>query len=470
MFRTLFAKEILEGLAGRRFLAVTALCVIMIPLGFLVSTRDYETRLQNYREAVRLYEEGATKIQDVLYGPGGKAFRAPSPLSFLASGLENVLPNIAETPAKSFEAPVVLNLSNNQSLDNLYEAYHGALDLAFIVSVIMTFLAMVSTYGAVSGEKEQGTLKQILANPVPRHRILLAKAAAHYLVLVIPFGLALVAGMLLFPTGRELLFGPSSQTVPLVLAGLFALLLLGVFLNLGLFLSALTKQAGTTIVVLLLAWVFLFGIQPRLGAALARLIYPVKPDTIVALEKNQIRRDNERELNAEIDKVLAPYPDRPGDLPPGAIAQEQMLQQQYHTRLVERWREIDREVSRRRAVQTRIAANLARLSPVACFIRPLAEISRTGWLEYQRFSNDVARFEEVLNVEVYEKNSYIRYKGGVGQSFEGDIQASAPRFSETGIPNDRLFTNVLPDLVLLVVFNLLLFTAAFAGFVRYDVR
>jgi hypothetical protein len=147
-----------------------------------------------------------------------------------------------------------------------------------------------------------------------------------------------------------------------------------------------------------------------------------------------------------------------------------MLQQQYHTRLVERWREIDRDVSRRRAVQTRIASNLARLSPVACFIRPLAEISRTGWLEYQRFSADVARYEEVLNHEVYEKNVYIRYKGGIGQSFEGDAQAPAPRFSETETPDDRLFENVLPDLVLLVVFNLLFFTGAFVGFRLYDVR
>jgi hypothetical protein len=196
----------------------------------------------------------------------------------------------------------------------------------------------------------------------------------------------------------------------------------------------------------------------------------VKPDTIVALEKNQIRRDNERELNAEIDRILAPYPDQPGALPPEVITQEQMLQQQYHSRLVERWMEIDRDIARRRTVQTRIATNLARLSPVACFIRPLAEISRTGWLEYQRFSSDVARFEEVLNDQVYEKNSYIRYKGGVGQSFGGDIQAPAPRFAETEMPDDRLFANVLPDLILLIVFNLLFFTGAFAGFLRYDVR
>jgi ABC-type transport system involved in multi-copper enzyme maturation permease subunit len=385
-------------------------------------------------------------------------------------GLENVLPNIAETPAKSFQAPVAMNLSNNQSLDNLYESYHGALDLAFIVSVIMTFLAMVSTYGAVSGEKEQGTLKQILGNAVPRQKVILAKAAAHYLALAVPFAAALATSFLVFPAGAELLFGPGRALPALGLAGLLSFLLLGVFFNLGLLASSLTKQAATTIVVLLLLWVFFFGIHPRLSAVISRLIYPVRPDSIVSLEKNQIRRDNEQQLNAEIDKLLASYPDRPSRLPDEVIERQKSLQAEYQARLAERWREIDAEIARRRSVQVRIASNLARLSPVACFIRPMAEIARTGWLENERFSADVARFEQILNRDVYEKNIYIRYKGGIGQSFEGDTEAAAPRFIETDIGGNKLALNIIPDIILLVFYNLALITGAFLAFHRYDVR
>lgn len=470
MLRTLLTKEILDSLTSRRFFVIALLCLIMIPLGVTVSTKDYDTRLHNHQEAVRLYEESTEKVQHILYGGGGKAFRPPSPLSFIAMGLENVLPNIAETPAKSFQAPVSMSLSNNQSLDNLYESYHGSLDLVFIVAVIMTFLAMVSTYSAVSGEKEQGTLKQILCNAVPRHKILLAKMGAHFLALLIPFVASLVLSFLIVPAGTRFLSGTLQMGTAFALAGLFSLLLLGIFFNLGLLVSSLTKQAATTIVVLLLLWVFLFGVHPRLSAVVARLIYPVKPEPIVALEKNQLRRDNERELNAEIDRLMAPYSGRRSEIPDEALEGQRTLRRQYQARLVERWGDVDREVARRQTTQVRIASNLARLSPVACFIRPMAEISRTGWLEYRRFSSDVGRFEQILNRDIYERNVYTRLQGGISQSFEGDIDAPAPRFEETRISGSDLLRNVLPDLALLVFFNLLLFSGAFVAFLKYDVR
>src|SRR5512136_83768 len=100
MFRALFGKEVLEALASRRFWVILALCLVLFPLGVEVSLKDYRTRLQNYREAVRLYQGEAQKIKDILYKDGARAFAPPAPLSFLSRGLELVLPNMAETPAQ----------------------------------------------------------------------------------------------------------------------------------------------------------------------------------------------------------------------------------------------------------------------------------------------------------------------------------------------------------------------------------
>jgi ABC-type transport system involved in multi-copper enzyme maturation permease subunit len=163
MFRILFTKEILENFTSRRFFIILALCVILIPLGAYVSTRDYQSRLHSYQESVRLYEESHKWVSDVLY-KGAAGFRPPSPLSFLSLGLEIVLPNVAETRSRATTAPVDMRFNNNQSLDNLYEFFQGPLDLVFIVSVVMTFLAIVFTYGSISGEKEQGDRKSTRLN------------------------------------------------------------------------------------------------------------------------------------------------------------------------------------------------------------------------------------------------------------------------------------------------------------------
>jgi len=83
MFRTIFNKEILENITSSRFLTVLILCLIIIPLGVYVSTRDFQTRQQSYQESVNLYEESHKLPTDLLYR-GAKAYRPPSPLSFLS--------------------------------------------------------------------------------------------------------------------------------------------------------------------------------------------------------------------------------------------------------------------------------------------------------------------------------------------------------------------------------------------------
>lgn len=469
MFKTIFNKEVLENIAGRRFFLVLVLCLIIIPLGVYVSSKDYESRLHNYQEAVRLYEDNTKQIQDVLYKEGGKGFRPPSPLSFLSFGLEVIMPNVAETQSKALTAPVDLRLSNNQSLDNLYEFFHGPLDLVFIVSVVMTFLAIVFTYGSVSGEKEQGTLKQILCNSVPRPQFILAKIGANFLALIIPFLIALLLSLILFQGQGFLFAGPTNSLPHMGLALLFSLLIIGAFFNLGLLVSTLTRQAVSSIVILLLCWVFLFGILPRLSVILSQLIYPVKSQQLIAFEKNQIRLDNQRECEAQVNKLIELFPDVKG-YNQEFEGKQQAIREEFRAKLTDSWQKIDREMEKKRSTQMSIAANIARLSPVSCFIRPLAEISQTGWTQYEDFNQDVLRFEQQLDDQVYGKNKWTRFKGGISQYFTGDMTAPAPKFQQRRISLEAVIKNVFPDLILLVLYNLLFFAAAFVAFLRYDVR
>lgn len=408
MFKTLFSREILDNIASRRFHIVLVLCLIIIPLGTYVSTKDYEARLHNYQESVRLYEESHKEVQDILFKGGAKGFRSPSPLSFLSLGLEIILPNVAETQGRYPWTNVDMKFSNNQSLDNLYEFFHGSLDLVFIVSVVMTFLAIVFTYGSVSGEKEQGTLKQVMSNSVPRHQVILAKIGANFLVLIIPFFLVLLLSLLVFQAGAFVLSGPMSAWPYIVLAVFFSLLLTGAFFNLGLLISTLTKQAVSAIVILLLCRIFLFGIFPRLSVILAQLVYPVKSQQLIALEKNQIRLDNGKQCEAEVDRLIESTPDV-RMLPKEFYEKQEAIREEFRAKLVERFKKVDRDIEKKRNTQVIIASNLARFSPVSCFIRPLAEISSTGWTEYQQWKQTRSRFKRLLDKEICSKHERTRF-------------------------------------------------------------
>ncbi|HYA49320.1 MAG TPA: ABC transporter permease subunit [Burkholderiales bacterium] len=472
MMRTLFMKEIREALASRRFWVILALCLVLIPLGVEVSLKDYQTRLQNYREAVRIYQEETKLIQDVLYKGGAKAFAPPSPLGFLSRGLELILPNIAETPARRTDPPVGMRLGNNQGRDNLYEFFYGPLDLIFIVGVVMSFLAIILTYGAVAGEKEQGTLRQVLSNSVPRAKIILAKATANGLVLIIPFLLALTLSLTVLEVQGSPLAALAGAWTSIGLSVLICVLFIGTFFSLGLLVSALTKQAVPALITLLLAWVFLYGVYPRLSAAAAQILYPVKSDARIALEKAQIQRDVNKDRDAEIEKVAQTMPPRDFESQTfkDGEAKQAEIRSRYQAKLEASWKIIDRDVEERRKSKNTLTANIARLSPVSLFIRPLAELSRTGWLEYQQFQTEVRQYEGVLNRDIFGKDREVHMNGGAMVSNAADPNAPAPVFTYVRTPEDGLVQNVLPDVLLLVLLNLIFFAGAFVAFLGYDVR
>jgi ABC-2 type transport system permease protein len=471
MFTALFLKELREAFASRRFWVILVLTLVLLPLGLEVSLKDYRTRLQNYRESVRLYQESTKQVQDVLYKEGAKAFAPPAPLSFLALGLELVLPNVAETTSGRIDPPVVMRLNNNQSRDNLYEFFYGPIDLVFVVAVVMSLLAVVLTYGAIAGEKEQGTLGLVLSNAVPRARIILAKAAANALVLVVPFLLAVTLSLTIVE-----IQGGGISAVPGVwtsvgLGVLLSVLLIGFFANLGLLVSALTKQAVPALVALLLAWVFFYGVYPRLSAAAAQVLSPTPSEAQVALEKAQIKRDTDKARDAEIEKVAQTMPK---DWKSAAFKEGEKKQQEIHDKyqaqMEEKWRAIDRDVEVRRDARNALTADIARLSPVSSFIRPMAELGRTGWLEYGQFQRQVGRFEEVLNRDIYSKQRMVRTPRGIAIMNEAKMDAPAPVFAYAAMPAGDIVRNVLPDLVLLFAVNLVLFAGAFVAFLRYDAR
>lgn len=470
MMRVLFIKEIREALASRRFWVVLALCLVLIPLGVEVSLKDYQTRLHNYQEAVRIYRDQTKTVVYVLYN-GGKAFAPPSPLSFLSHGLELVLPNIAETQSKYMQPPAVMRFSNNQGRDNLYEFFYGPFDLIFIIGVVMSFLAVIMTYGAIAGEKEQGTLRQILSNSVPRAKIILAKATANGVVLIIPFLLALVLSLAILEfQGNPSLF-VGGAWILITVAVLVAVLLIGAFFNLGLLVSALTKQAVPALVTLLLAWVFLYGVYPRLAAAAAQVIYPVKSEARVALEKNQIRRNIEKERDAEINLVAKIKPnDEKSDAYKEGQQKQLDIHNKYQSQLETNWQNLERDTEERRKTGIALTANIARLSPVSCFIRPLAELGGTGWLEYQQFSTQVRQYLDVLNRDIFNKQIETRMMGWSSTAIVAFQSAAAPVFEYVRTPPEVVIRDVLPDIVMLILFNLVFFAGAFICFIRYDPR
>ena len=73
----------------------------------------------------------------------------------------------------------------------------GNLDFLFIVGTVFSLLALLFTCDAVAGEKEAGTLRINLSNPLPRDVFLWSKLIGGYIVFVVPFLVSFLLGLLL---------------------------------------------------------------------------------------------------------------------------------------------------------------------------------------------------------------------------------------------------------------------------------
>jgi ABC-2 type transport system permease protein len=165
----------------------------------------------------------------------------------------------------------------------------GSLSTAWVVQMLGPLLVIVLGFGAISAEREQGTLRQLLALGVPLRRIFWGKAwalAATLACLLAP--LALVAGVAVIWAAEP---GTRADT----LARLFFLAVgyvvyLGSFIFIVLAVSLLAQSSRLSLVCLLGLWIATSLVAPRM---------------ISDLSRSWIPSETRREFNQRLDAALS---------------------------------------------------------------------------------------------------------------------------------------------------------------------
>jgi ABC-type Na+ efflux pump permease subunit len=233
MLSTLIHKEVLVHLLSLRFNLSLALVIGLMAAGALIYSGDFTSQLEDVNATASERQARLTKgaerqgsiFQVYSYYDQPLLSRPPS-LGFVAEGHERDLPNKVRINAFRWLGP------EKQQRGNAMLLPFDAIDWVKVVSIVLSFAAIVLTFDGFAGEKEDGTLRLVLANPVPRWHLVVAKAVGAWVVLV----LALVSGaiiqlLILLPGGWLRL---DLQTLArLVLALLLCALFTGIFVLMG---------------------------------------------------------------------------------------------------------------------------------------------------------------------------------------------------------------------------------------------
>ena len=487
MLKNLIKKEILSGIQSMRFLITTLLCLVLIPLGVYVNLKDYERRLDDYQEATRLYEQRSRGNIDLDFPAEG--FRPPSPLSIFSIGLEYFLPTKVTTSRDA-----VFRTANESGINNAQSLLFGKIDLLFNVSFVISLLALILSFNAISGEKEDGTLRLMLSNPIARSKILIGKLVGNSVLLLVPFLLSIIIALIVLSNSQIIsVFSPAIMG-PFFAILIVTLLFILLMFNLGILISSLTHRSNTSIIALLFVWTICVLTLPKISPMVAEIIYPVKSQQVINLQKMLVRQNLEREL----DKKRRELFDRmktelgistlgasvPGRTPEerGANAKyddaKRPLDLEYNQKIAAEMKKVDEEYAIKRNTQAAISMTISRISPVSSYTYIVSELAATGVLEMNNLMQNADRFQTEVKENIYDK-FIVKSYGGTGGGTATSITYEKG-FDPEKIDPPRLnyhtigFVDALQaewlDILLILLFNVLLFAACYLSFLRYDAR
>jgi ABC-type transport system involved in multi-copper enzyme maturation permease subunit len=183
--------ELLLNLMTFKFAVGTIICVVLMAVFMPVLVSDYQQRLEDYSQNIAANEAILRDVR-VYRNITPTVYRRPSVLSVFSEGLEKRLGNSAKIEPES-----IPQVNMTVAEDNPFLSVFPSLDVSLIFKIVLSLLVLLFAYDAVSGEREQGTLKLIMSGSLPRYHFLLGKILAGLITLAVPVTVAFVIGLLI---------------------------------------------------------------------------------------------------------------------------------------------------------------------------------------------------------------------------------------------------------------------------------
>lgn len=461
MLLSLIYKEIVHNVLSLRFMVTFVLFFVLTMISVYTMTTDYQRTRDIHDASVSLHRDVITamagqededeQFHGLLYGGGGiYGDRAPQPLSVFVKGLEKDL-------------PVQVNVSLWQARKVQEDRYENPLlrlfstpDYAYIINIVISLLALLFAFDSICGEKEQGTLKLLLANSVPRDLVLLGKWIGGYLSLAVPL-LASIFGAVIYvvligsvPTTGEF-FARLGWVV------FVSMVYVSVFFALGMMISTATHKASTALLVSLFVWVCWILVVPNLAAVAAKFISPVPTPQKVESEKAAIDRETDIRRERIWQSNL------------GYGKRTEQLVEKLEKDAEDRKERINKFYEDKLRGQIDWSKNLSRLSPSASFVYAATDLAGTGVnlfhsfrTGYQRFSDEFSEWANAWDDKYHENDDSYPEENWLSPGTLPALQIVGQRLDDT-------VSLALTDILLLLVFNALFFMLSYAFFLRYDV-
>ena len=461
-------RELYDNLNSLRFALATVLILVLMLINAVIHVQEHPVRMQKYHDATTKSLntlKSRTDLFSIAQEGPGNLYKKPSPLYFCAEGGDIFLSDYV------YGIPRVQIANNLRALWSLY--YPGAfpnifnirpdtvkVDWGFVIGYVLSLIAILFTFDSISSERERGTLRLMLSNSVPRHTVLIGKFLGALVSISIPFTLAILMNLLVISTSRDIDLG-ADVWIRLCIIFIIAILYLCLFIALGLLVSSPVQNSGVSLVILLLTWcAFVVFIPSTVASIASGFSNPMTYD-----EYFKRRNRNIKELKEEYVALLQGT----HGLPDKKI----QIDSEYVAKGTEQEERLSQEQLTQQIAQIELARSVTRISPVTLVQHLLEVFVGTGFERHQQFLENVYRYareyrEFVTDIDRADPDSLHIIGVREGMSKKPISSESIPTFEDT-LSLSRDFNAAVIDLLLLVLFFVVLSSAAYFVFVSVEV-
>jgi len=454
MLLTLVRKEILGQILNVRFYVSFALAFLFLISATYILATDYGW----------MQKEFGPLIGEGFYNPQGWdrfwVCREIPPLRVLSTGLGDSLSLRSHNTISEG-----CYFGESQFVHNLLGDILSHLDFLFFINIVGSLLAFTFTYDAISGERQRGTLRQMMANPVRRAVLLLSKFFGSYLSFVISLLPALAGVVLVLYLHPDVEFGASDWKASFWLF-LLALLNIGVFFMLGVFVSCVTREPKTTLTALMAIWVLLVLVVPNFSPLVAAGLHPIPAFHQVQGQIDSLSQEHAEPVHREQHKFLDAHG---GDYE--ALSEEDKMEYQaiwrdhcrtfYAEELTKIWEAFFNKMD----AQAKLAQHLSLISPSAILTYLASDLSHTGIESEHAFRFATIRFRRRYAANVGE---HIQRTGDKTKLWVIDNKL-VPAFVVPRPTVSEVISTHLPQFIALVLYIFLFFCGAQITFIRSSI-
>ncbi len=488
-------KEFLLNLMTFKFAVGTIVCVVLTAIFMPIMAKDYQRRLEDYNENVAANEAEIRKVK-VYKNIAPTIYRPPNVLSVFSEGLDKQI-GLSE----QIRLGGVSEISAASADGNPFLSIFPTLDVALILKIIMSILALLVAYNAISGEREQGTLRLMFSCTVARYQVLLGKLLAGLVTLIIPLTCAFILCLLilqLFP----MINLAGADWLRIGLMYIASLIFISAMYNIGLLFSCLMRRANISLVFGLFVWVVFAIVVPNGSVYLANYLRPTAAREKMDAQIEALKKEKSGKID-EFEKTLRTGGNQ--GMAMGAfrgvfiVFCEKALMVDYrkkytfseplNIRYADRIFEVQQQYLVGLIKQKYLASTISQISPVTVYENLMSAVAGTDLASFEHYRSRVKLYSDNvieyirLKTDNFSLPSYFtqfkeeNYEGEKQWDYQKILKQTTPinlqdlpRFTYGHESFVRTLHRIISSILLLIFVNVFLFILSFVAFLKYDIR